>query len=93
MEYLQTTASARYPPEELFQKRTKRRFPWKPLKKSCFNNDRDLRPKTLSKHNLNVLKQVTYITYMLKIISLTGTHHSDKFWGHFESVFEIRDFC
>ena len=78
MEYLRTTASARYLPEELFRKFLKN--PKKtPLKKSCFNNDGDSRPETLSKHHLTVLKQVTYVAYMLKSVSLTGTPHSHEF--------------
>ena len=47
-----------------------------PLKKSCFHNDGGSRPETLLKHNHTVLKQVTYVIYMLQIISLTGTPHS-----------------
>ena len=49
------------------------------LKKSCFNNDGDSRPETLLKHNLTVLKQVIYVAYKLKIISLIGTPHSHEF--------------
>ena len=45
MEYLRTTASARYPPEELFRK-VLRNYKKTPLKKSCFNNDGDSRPET-----------------------------------------------
>ena len=56
---------------ELFWKIPKK----KPLKKSCFHNDGGSRPETFLKHNHTVLKQVTYVTYMLQIISLTGTIH------------------
>ena len=51
-----------------------------------------LRPKTLLEHNLTVLKQVIYVPYILKIISLTGTPHSHEFWENFKSVPEICDF-
>ena len=50
-----------------------------PLKKSCFNNDEDSRLETLLKQNLTVLKQVTYVACMRKIISVTGTPHRHKF--------------
>ena len=78
MEYLRTNASAIYPLEELFRiflKNSKKTT----LKKSYFNNDGDSRPETLLKHNLTMLKQVIYVAYMLKIISLTRTPHSHEF--------------
>ena len=62
------------------------------LKKSYFNNDGDSRPETLLKHNFTMLKQVIYVAYMLKIISLTRTPHSHEFWENFKSVPEICDF-
>ena len=61
-----------------------------PLKKSCFNNDWDSRPETY--YNVVVLKQVTYVAYMLKIILLTGTPHGYEFLENFKSVPEIYDF-
>ena len=60
-----------------------------PLKKSCFDNVGDSTPETLLKHNFTALKQVTYVAYMQKIISLTGTPHSHEFWENFKSVPEI----
>ena len=45
----------------------------------CFNDDGGSRPEILLKHNLTVLKQVIYLAYMLKIISLTVTSHSNEF--------------
>ena len=81
MEYLQGTASTRYPPEELFRRFLKflKKISQKtPLKKSCFNNDGYTRP-------VNVLKtqsdrvETMFVAYMLKIISLTGTPPSHKF--------------
>lgn len=72
MEYLQTTASTRYSPEELFWKFWK--IPKKTsLKKSCFYNDGESRHETLLKHDLTVLKQGIYLACMLKVILLTGT--------------------
>ena len=62
------------------------------LKKSCFNNDGDSRPETILKHNLTVLKQVIYVAYKLKIISLIGTPHSHEFWENFKSIPEQCDF-
>ena len=70
------TASARFPPEELFRK-----F----LKHSQENtleevlNDGDSRPETLLKPNVTALKQVTYIEYTLKTISLIGFPYCHKF--------------
>ena len=49
------------------------------LKKPCFNNDGGSRPETLLEHNLTMLKQVIYVAYKLKIISLIGTPHSHEF--------------
>ena len=82
MEYLQATASTRYPPEELFRKFLK--FFLKiskktPLKKSCFNNDGDSRPVNVLKTQSHRVKTMTFVAYMLKIISLTGTPHSHEF--------------
>ena len=57
---------------------------------SCFNNVGDSRPETLQKHNLTLLKQVTDVDYMLKIISFIGTL-SHKFWENVKSVPEIFD--
>ena len=92
MEYLRTAASAKYPPEESYSEKFWKILKKTPLKKSCFDNDGDSRPETLLKHNLIVLKQVTYVAYMLKIISLTGTPHSHELWEHFKSFPEICDF-
>ena len=38
------------------------------------------------------LKHVAYVAYMLKIISLTGTPHNDKFSKKIISVPQIGDF-
>ena len=82
MEYYRTTASARYPPGELLRKFLKN--VWKmskktPLKKSCFNNDEDSRPVNVLKTQSHRVKTMTFVAYMLKIISLTGTPHSHEF--------------
>ena len=58
----------------------------------CFNDDGGSKPEILLKHNLTVLKQVIYVAYMLKIISLTVTSHSNEFWKNFKCVHEICDF-
>ena len=50
-----------------------------PLKKSCFNNDGDSRPVNVLKTQSHRVKTMTFVAYMLKIISLTGTPHSQKF--------------
>ena len=76
MEYLQATASTRYPPEELcrkFLKIFKKISKKAPLKKSCFKNDGDSRPVNFR------VKTITFVAYILKIISLTGTTHSHEF--------------
>ena len=82
MEYLRATASTRYSPEELFRKFLK--FFLKiskktPLKKSCFNNDEDSRPVNVLKTQSHRVKTMTFVAYVLKIISLTGTPHSHEF--------------
>ena len=82
MEYLQATASTRYPPEDLFRKFLKKFLKISektPLKKSCFNNDGDSRPVNFLKAQSHRLKTMTFVAYMMKIISLTGTPHSHEF--------------
>ena len=82
MEYLQATASTRYPPEELFRKCLnffKKISKKTPLKKSCFNNYGDSRPVNVLKIQSHRVKTMTFVAYMLKIISLTGTPHSHEF--------------
>ena len=78
MEYLQATASTKYPPEELFRKFLKffKKISKKtPLKKSCFNNDGDTRPVNVLKTQSDRVKSMTFVAY----ISLTGTPHSHEF--------------
>ena len=78
MEYLQAIASTRYPPEDLFKKFLKKFFKISektPLKKSCFDNDGDSRPVNFLKARSHRLKTMTFVAYMMKIISLTGTSH------------------
>ena len=82
MEYLQATASTRYPTEELYRKFLKflkKIFKKTPLKKSCFNNDGDSRPVNVLKTQSHRVKTMTFVAYVLKIISLTGTPHSHEF--------------
>ena len=82
MEYLQATASTRYPSEEQFRKFLNKFFKISkktPLKKSCFNNDVDSRPVNFLKTQSHHVKTMTFVAYMLKIISLTGTPHSHEF--------------
>ena len=86
MEYLQTTASTGYPPEELFRKflnfffKTSKKTP---LKKSCVNNDGDSRPVNVLKTQSRRVKTMIFVAYMLKIISLIGTPHSHEFGEDF----------
>ena len=42
--------------------------------------------------NTTMLKQVTYVAYMLKIILLTGTPHIHEFGENLKSVPETFDF-
>ena len=82
MEYLQATASTRYPPEELFRKFLNFFFKTSKktlLKKSCVNNDRHSRPVNILKTQSRPVKTMTFVAYMLKIISLIGTPHSHEF--------------
>ena len=82
MEYLRATASTRYPPEELFRKFLKNLLKISrktPLKKSCFNNNGGSRPVNFLKAQSHRVKTMTFVAYMLKIISLTGTPHSHEF--------------
>ena len=81
MEYIKTTASVRYPLEKLcrtFLKLFWKTFEKTPLKKSFFNNDEDSRPRNFPKTQSCLLNRVTYVAYMLKIISLTGTVYSHE---------------
>ena len=50
-----------------------------PLKKSCFNNDEDSRPVNVLKTQSHRVKTMTFVAYVLKIISLIGTPHSHEF--------------
>ena len=86
MEYLWTNASARYPPEELFRKFLKifcKVSKKSPVIKPCFNNDGDSRPGNFLKTQSYRVKTMTYVAYMLKIMSLTGTPHSHEFQEDF----------
>ena len=82
MEYFQTTASTRHSPEELFRKFLKKFLKISdktPLKKSCFNNEGNSRSVNLLKTQSYRVKTMTFVAYMPKIISLTGTPHSHEF--------------
>ena len=46
----------------------------------------------MTKRNLIVLKQATYLDYILRMISLTGTLHSQEFWEDSRSVPKIFGF-
>ena len=80
MEYLQAAVSTRHPPEEQFRNFLKifLKIPKKTLlTKPCFKNDGDSRPVNFLKHNHHI-KTMTFVAYMVKIISLTGTPHSHE---------------
>ena len=70
MEYLQATASTRYPPDKLSRKFLK--IFWKiskktPLTKSCFKNDGNSRPVNFLKTQSHRDKRMTFVAYMLNI--------------------------